>query len=261
MVGTPRAACTSWCTPAPCDSGATTGSSKITRDLAPGVYYVVVRAKQGTANPGLPFELSVRDDSALSTIACGASDVNGPAQIRAELGPGTYHVVLKGMPGSDKGAYKLRIRDEGPYLNAASEVACNDTQNEILYNVTAGKPYYAVIKGAASNQSGPYKLTVENLVAQVGMGCNANATSPDAVYRFHLSADTRVQIDTVGSQTSASTPVPTDTVIGLYDSSVSYFGTNYAEDKNRALVNCDDNSADAAKGWSRIVADLAGNRD
>ena len=246
-----------------CDdnSGATTGSSKISRDLGPGVYYVVVRARQGAANPGLPFELSVRDDSTVESIACGASDGSGPAKIRAELGAGTYHVVLKGMPGSDKGAYKLRIRDEGPYLNAASEVACNDTQNELLYNVTAGKPYYAVVKGAATNQSGPYKLTVENLVAQVGMGCGANPASPDAVYRFHLSADTRVAIDTIGSQTSGSTPVPTDTVIGLYDLNASYFGTNYAEDKNRAAVSCDDNGADASKGWSRIVADLAGNRD
>jgi hypothetical protein len=243
------------------DGGSTAGSSKITRDLAPGVFYVVVRAKQGAANQSLPFELSVRDDSAVGSIACGATDVTGPAQIRAQLGAGSYHVVLKGMPGSDKGAYKLRIRDEGPYQNAASEVACNDAQNELLYNVTAGKPYYAVVKGAATNQSGAYKLTVENLAAQVGMGCNANPTSPDAVYRFHLSTDARVQIDTRGSQTSGSNPVPTDTVIGLYDITASYFGNNYAEDKNRAPVLCDDNGADAAKGWSQITADLAGNRD
>ena len=35
MVGTPRAACTSWCTPAPCDSGATT--SEASCSVVPGI--------------------------------------------------------------------------------------------------------------------------------------------------------------------------------------------------------------------------------
>ncbi|MEY4580727.1 MAG: hypothetical protein RL701_5430, partial [Pseudomonadota bacterium] len=245
-----------------CDDngGATAGSSMITLDLAPGVYYAVVRARDGAANPNLPFEFSIRDESALGSIACSTTSQGKSAQIRAQLGPGTYHAVLKGMPGSDKGAYKLRFRDEGLYDNSASEVACNDAQNEILYSVTAGKPYYAVVKGAAANQAGAYKLTVENLTAQVGMGCNASQVAPDAVYRFHLSADTRVEINTIGSQTTGSSPTPTDTVIAIYDTSASYFGTNYAENKNNVPVNCDDDGA-GANGWSRIIADLKGNRD
>jgi hypothetical protein len=243
------------------DSGATAGSSKITRDLAPGVYYAVVRPKLGAANPNLPFELSVRDESVYASVACAATSASGKAQLKATLGPGTYHTVLKGMSGSAQGAYKIRFRDETPYLNAASEVACNDAQNELVYNVTADKPYYAVVKGAATNQSGAYRLTVENLVARNGMGCNANAASPDAVYRFHLSANANVQIDTAGSQTPGMSPVPTDTVIALYDSSASYFGTNYATNRLGASTNCDDDSGDAGKGWSKITADLAGNRD
>ncbi|MET0387322.1 MAG: hypothetical protein ABW321_15245 [Polyangiales bacterium] len=241
--------------------GGTPGSSRLTADLPQGVYYVVVRAKLGTANPNAPFELSVRDDSELSSIACGATDVTGPATIRKALPAGTYHLVLKGMPGSDKGAYKLQFRDETPYDNSASEVSCNDSQNELVQSVTAGKPYYLIVKGTSPTQSGPYRLTVENLTANVGMGCGANPAAPDAVYRFNLSQDTRVQIDTIGSQTTGSTPIPTDTVIGIYDVSASYFGTNYAEDSARAQVNCDDNSGDAAKGWSKIVASLAGGRD
>ena len=35
MVGTPRAACTSWCTPAPCDSGATTSEASVS--VVPGI--------------------------------------------------------------------------------------------------------------------------------------------------------------------------------------------------------------------------------
>ena len=35
MVGAPRAACTSWCTPAPCDSGATT--SEASASVVPGI--------------------------------------------------------------------------------------------------------------------------------------------------------------------------------------------------------------------------------
>src|SRR6185312_10123600 len=53
----------------------------------------------------------------------------------------------------------------------------------------------------------------------------------------------------------------TDTVIALYDVTASYFGTNYAVDKNSQPVGCDDDSGDPSKGWSKIVADLAGNRD
>jgi hypothetical protein len=244
-----------------CDdnSGATTGSSKITRDLPQGVYYAVVRPRLGTSNTNLPFQLSVRDESVYSSVACGATTPSGKAQVRATLGPGTYHTVLKGMAGSDKGAYKIRFRDETQYMNAASEVACNDAQNEFVYNVTAGKPYYAVVKGAATSEKGPYQLTVENLVARTGMGCNANAASPDAVYRFRLDKDSRVQIDTLGSQTSGG--VATDTVIALYDVTASYFGTNYAVDRLNANTSCDDDSGDAAKGWSKITADLAGNRD
>ena len=102
---------------------------------------------------------------------------------------------------------------------------------------------------------------MENLVARAGMGCNASPTSPDAVYRFHLTNPARVQIDTLNSQTSAMTPVPTDTVIALYDVSASYFGTNYAVDVNNQPVSCDDDSGDASKGWSKITANLAGNRD
>ena len=35
MVGTPRATCTSWCTPAPCDSGATTSEASFS--VVPGI--------------------------------------------------------------------------------------------------------------------------------------------------------------------------------------------------------------------------------
>jgi hypothetical protein len=244
-----------------CDdnSGATTGSSKITRVLPSGVYYAIVRPRIGASNPNADFNLSIRDESIYSAVACGATTPSGKAQIKATLGPGTYHTVLKGMGSSPQGAYKIRFRDETQYLNAANEVACNDAQNELVYNVVAGKPYYAVVKGAATNQSGPYRLTIENVVARTGMGCNADPASPDAVYRFSLSKNTRVQIDTLGSQTSGN--VPTDTVIALYDATASYFGTNYANDRTGANVNCDDDGGDPAKGWSKITADLTGGRD
>jgi len=232
------------------DGGATAGSSKITRLLTPGVYYVVVRPKLGAANPIAPFELSVRDDNAYGSVACAATAGAVKAQIKTTLGPGTYYTVLKGKAGSAQGPYQIRFRDETPYENAASQVQC-DTDKELNYVVTAGKPYYAIVKGAANDQSGAYRLTVDNMVARNGMGCNASDLSPDAVYRFHLSEDRQVQIDTIGS--------PTDTVIALYDSSATFFGTNYATNKLGTPVNCDDDSA--GSGWSKIVADLAGNRD
>ena len=40
--------------------------------------------------------------SKYGAIACGATSAMGKAQVRATLGPGTYHTVLKGMAAATR---------------------------------------------------------------------------------------------------------------------------------------------------------------
>ena len=237
-----------------CDSNSGVGGSSLINNvhLSPGRYFVVVRARQGAPDNKLPFNISVRDQGALGSSYCDATDaVDGQARIRQVLQPGTYWVALTGSGSSSptSGAYSLRFRDYAPVANAAPELACNTTSDTINYDVPAshvGQPYYVVVKGDTSADKGPYKLTVENLQAAAGMGCNADPQSPDAFYRFSLNADTNVSIDTSGSTL--------DTVIAVYPVGVTYFGTNYAEDVNGAVVGCDDNGAGGTA--SQITAQL-----
>jgi cysteine-rich repeat protein len=221
--------------------------------LAPGTYYVVARARLGAPNARLPFVVSVRDDDGVPSNYCSVTASGNPAKIRQVLQPGTYWAVLKGVAGAPPtdGAYNLSFRDYGPFAKAATEVACDRVSDTITQNVTAGKPYYVVVKGDTAADRGPYKLTVENLQLGSGMGCNADLQSPDAFYRFSLSASTQVLIDTQGSAL--------DTVIALYNVGVSYFGTNYATDTGGSSVSCNDDAPEAiavGQHWSKIRATL-----
>ncbi len=242
-----------------CDSSSGVGGSSLIGGvhLNPGTYYVVVRARAGAPDNKLPFNISVRDDGGVPSSYCAATtDVaTGQARIHQVLQPGTYWVALKGSSSFSPtdGDYSLRMRDYAPFANAATQIACDTATDTIYQNVTAGNPYYVVVKGDTSGASGqgPYKLTVENMQATTGMGCNADPQSPDAFYRFSLSAPTQVTIDTDKSVL--------DTVIALYNVGVSYFGTNYAHDVNGNPVPCDDDSgpfAGGSPGSSRISSML-----
>ena len=171
------------------------------------------------------------------------------------LQPGTYYAALTGssLYSPTSGAYSVRFRDYAPFAKAAPEIACDTAADTIYQNVTAGKPYYVVVKGDVSGPTGQgqYKLTVENMQAAAGMGCNADQQSPDAFYRFTLSAQTKVTVDTSGSTL--------DTVIAIYNVGAAYFGTNYASDSSGTIINCDDDggAATGTPGSSKITRTLA----
>jgi cysteine-rich repeat protein len=221
-----------------CDSSSGPGQSSLINDvhLAPGQYFVVVRARQGAPDKQLPFTLSVRDENSLAASHCDATDGGGQAIIRRVLQPGTYWTALKGSSasGTQSGNYSLRFRDYAPFDHAADLLACNTDLNTITHSVDAGKPYYVLVKGQTASEQGAYRLTAENLQTAAGMGCSADDQSPDAFYKFTLSSTTKVRIDTAGSTL--------DTVIALYSASASSFGTNYAEDGSGVTVGCNDNA-------------------
>ncbi|HMI90319.1 MAG TPA: hypothetical protein VK509_03095, partial [Polyangiales bacterium] len=244
-----------------CDSNSGTGgSSLLNANLPPGRYHVVVRSRLGALDPDDVFNISIHDtDSSVSSV-CDATDVGGQAVIRQMLQPGTYWVAMSGKSGStpDSGAYSLRMRDYGPIRNGATLVApapqttpvsdplCSaSAANTVTANVVAGQPYYVVVKGATAADRGRYKLTVENLQAAALMGCNAEASSPDAFYKFSLSTTTDIEILVEGQGGSTTT---LDPVIAVYSASAAFFGTNYALSDVGVPVPCDDDGGAAFTG-------------
>jgi hypothetical protein len=235
-----------------CDSNSGPAfSSRIYNQLlTPGIYNIVVRGRAFTfpamppaGYPDLPFNLSVRDEQSISSITCAATS---DTPVRTTLDPGTYHVALTGgSSGSQRGPYVLGLRES---INDPDELACNTSSDSITYNVEAGHPYYVLVKGGSAAERGNYRLTAENFELSSNMGCNADPLSPDAFYRFHLDAETTVQISTAGSQL--------DTVIALYPVGVPYFGTNYASNSTGTLINCDDDGG-GGYGASAITQTLA----
>ena len=186
------------------DGGDSAGASKITAALAPGEYYAVVKGRNsawGAAD--LPFNLSIRDDSATRAITCAGASGAGTPRITQTLPAGDYAVVLSdtqnaGSAGSG-GAYSITFTDLSTSgQETGMQIGCalgtldgGDANGDGRIDgvpVEAGEDYYVVVKGNTPTDSGNYALTVEDVFSsQAAAGstpvaCALEGTSVDAVY-------------------------------------------------------------------------------
>jgi hypothetical protein len=92
-------------------------------------------------------------------------------------------------------------------------------------------------------------LTVESVSSgATSMGCNADARAADAFFKFTVTRQTEVTVDTEESAL--------DTVLAIYPGDATVFGTNYTLDAFAQPVDCDDDGGETP-GASRITATLA----
>ena len=138
--------------------------------LDPGTYFVTVKGiDDGVADNACegPYELSITD---IGTPGGGFIDCddNGVAEtpssvLETTLTNGDYYLVLKGKAVGDEGDYQLTVRDVGAV--STSEVACDASGGvgdpaTVTIDADPTSTYYALVKGDAPTDMGPYTLTV-----------------------------------------------------------------------------------------------------
>ena len=146
------------------DISSNNNSSQITQSLSAGTYFVVV--KGWSSNSGA-YTLNVKDTgfTPTTTYACDYnSGPGGTALLERDLTPGTYRVIVKGKTVSDKGAYKLILRDLGAL--PTQRLACDHNSgsggaSHVEADLSAGT-YTVVLKGDTTAGGGNYKLSVRD---------------------------------------------------------------------------------------------------
>ncbi|HEX2676352.1 MAG TPA: C-type lectin domain-containing protein, partial [Polyangiales bacterium] len=160
-----------------------------TRDvtLDPGTYYVVVQGiddgQTGNSCAG-PYDLSIAD---VGTPTGGfmACDDNGVAEttssvLQSTLSDGDYYLVLKGKHAADSGAYALTVRDVGAVQT--SELACDAGTGvgdpaQLTFSAQPGHQYYALLKGDAPGDTGPYSFAIRDVSRITGQRLACDDTS------------------------------------------------------------------------------------
>lgn len=97
----------------------------------------------------------------LDDVLVACDNDSGPGEtdvLSASLQPGAYYVVLKGDGPSDKGPYKLSIRD----LGVANVIVCDDDlggggASKIIAQLSPGD-YHVLVKGKTPPSDGPFKI-------------------------------------------------------------------------------------------------------
>ncbi|MDH5672854.1 MAG: hypothetical protein OEZ06_11940 [Myxococcales bacterium] len=139
-------------------------TSTLTRTLAAGSYYVVVKGDRSPDNGA--YTLSLRDISIANPITCNDNAfVTGESRLVVQLLPGTYHLALKGAATGQAGDFRIRFRDRD-YFTDHRRLACDDSSgggftSRIERELAAGT-YYVVVKGDLPADNGPFKLTVRS---------------------------------------------------------------------------------------------------
>jgi Lectin C-type domain len=182
------------------------------------------------------------------SAALGCANSGNGLKLTQTLGAGDYRIVVTSTTAGGGGAYDVRVNNLNFAATAATQVSCDPAGQELLYDLQANTPYYLVVKGKTAAESGSYGLLVETAGAGASMGCGASPGAADAVYKFTLSSQRAISIDTEGSAF--------DTVLAVYPASATVFDTQYATDVFGVKVNCDDDSGELP-GMSRIDATLA----
>jgi hypothetical protein len=153
--------------------------------LPAGTYYVVVKGRSST---GGSYKLNIRDNAAVptSTLACDYnSGAGGTSLIETNLGAGTYRVIVKGKAATDKGAYKLIMRDLSAVPTQrlyCDHTSASDGKSKIEQTLSAGT-YTVVLKGDTSAGAGAYRLSLAdetNLQAtEITSACNNDVSWSD----------------------------------------------------------------------------------
>jgi hypothetical protein len=234
-----------------------------TCSLPAGEYYVLFRGDSVLGGAGdQPFSLVMRDASGLGSVACQDGATSTGTTIERQLDVGTYYVGITSRSGVAPSShdYQLLIKDASSSIGVGSnEIDCG---SEIETNVVAGEPYYVVVKGTDTGDSGPYELTVQDLsgVPSFGTACNDDLTSGDAFFEFAVTnpAGTRVTIDTEGSALGASIALFPEG-FGFADSEINSSGACWIDPANCVngsdgnpddLIACDDGAGAGAPSFS-----------
>jgi hypothetical protein len=100
--------------------------------------------------------------------------------IERTLSDGDYYVVLKGAGADDAGLYTLTVRDVQAVTTA--ELGCDSGAGSggpprVMFTAMPGTRYYALVKGRAPGDSGPYTLRVRDLAAAADtrVACDAGS--------------------------------------------------------------------------------------
>ncbi|MET0386531.1 MAG: hypothetical protein ABW321_11260 [Polyangiales bacterium] len=149
------------------DAGFLTVTSVLNNEaVTAGTYYAVIRGN-GTASGS--YTLNIKDDNAVATSSATCDQTTGAgstALIEQDLAIGTYRVMVKGKASTDKGAYRLTVRD----LTAVptNRVSCNYTAgaSKLEADLDPGT-YTVVLKGIAAAGAGAYKLNVRDATRTV----------------------------------------------------------------------------------------------
>jgi alpha-tubulin suppressor-like RCC1 family protein len=154
--------------------------------LDPGKYFVTVKGVPSVPTAGAcsgSYALQI-DDLGSPNGGFMTCDDNGVAETTASaieqvLTPGDYYLVLKGKHQSDAGPYRLTVRDLDAV--AGSEIACDAGQGpgdpaSVRFMAQPGKSYYALVKGDAPLDKGPYTLSVRaDTSAGHRLACDASS--------------------------------------------------------------------------------------
>jgi hypothetical protein len=169
------------------DVSASSNSSFISQALTAGTYYVVVK---GHLTASGAYKLTLKDTSVTtaSVLQCDSgSGVSGTSLIERDLTAGTYRVIFKGKASTNKGAYKLILRDLTALPNN-QRIGCDHnsgTGGKSHYEADlAAGTYYAVVKGDSST-AGSYKLSVRDathIPTDAPLQCNYNGASDGTSY-------------------------------------------------------------------------------
>jgi hypothetical protein len=176
-------------------------------------------------------------------IRCGTNTT-----LTETLSAGDYRIVVTSTNAAGGGIYDVRVRNLNFAATAATEVACGNGSDDLQYDLTANTQYYLVVKGDTAPESGTYGLIAETAGTGPSMACGASPGAADAVYKFTLSSQRAISIDTEGSSF--------DTVLAVYPATATAFDTDYVTDAFGVKVDCDDNDG-PSPFMARIDATLA----
>jgi len=168
------------------DNSGGNNTSRISTSLGSGTYYIVIKGATSSAKGA--YTLNIRDTSVTltSTYQCDYnSGPSGRSLIEADLAAGSYRVVVKGKAATDKGAYKLILRD----LNAVptGRIACDSLSGgtgAYLERELDPGTYHVVLKGSATSGAGDYKLSIRDAskvnINNTAVACGTGASGVTA---------------------------------------------------------------------------------
>jgi len=158
------------------NANTSTTASSIRQTLPAGTYWVVVKGRTGGSPTRGAYGLNILDKDATASASVIACDYNsgsgGTSAIETDLAAGTYRVIVKGKASSDKGAYKLQVRDVTTLPTGSNRLNCDyqsgtGNKSYLEQQLNAGT-YTVLLKGDAAS-GGAYKLSVRDAT-------NVNAT-------------------------------------------------------------------------------------